>query len=267
MKTINKIELEKFLNIEDKARLLEARSNNNNWLYHNEFGDEDTTMQLLTSTSGISTLFSSEELPPKEYYGFNYFEKDEKLFKVNIPTMYAFENCTSLLDHLEYDRLEYKGKNPEELSEEEYVNRLVQRIVPKIPNKKRCLVLSDSSKLEGYTTREMVAKIRKAINNNPNVEFVVDESTNLGKLIRDLTIVDKMVPYKGFSTLDIIDNKPVRFEFPQMLRVLNRMLNYTQQAEKAGIIVLRTGKSSVLVAKAFTWAERVGIPVKFINLD
>lgn len=266
MKTVSRFELERFLNNEDKARLLEARSNSNDWLYHDEFGDEDTAMQLLTNTSGISTSLSSEVLPSKEYYGFNYFEDDDKLFKINIPETYKFENATKLLDHIEYDRLLYKNINPEELSDEKYVNSLVQRIVPKLPHKKRCLILADSNSLEGYTNRELFDKIRRAINYNNNVEFVIDETTHFGKRIVDLTLIDKM-QYKGFQTMDIVNNKVIRFDFKQILRVLNRMLNYTQQAEKAGVIIINTGRSSVLTAKAYAWAERVGIPVKFIDLD
>lgn len=172
---------------------------------------------------------------------------------------------TVALDHIEYDRLVYLHKDPEEMSQHEFEEQLVQIEGPKHRYKKRCLVIGDSSCLQGYTNKEIFDKIRVATNNCNTLEFVIDETTFLGQKIVELTKIDKL-NYKAFNTAELVDNKFTRFDFKRTLRVMNRALNYTQFAAVSGVIVIRGYKDSILSDTIEKWAKRVDIPVKNLYL-
>lgn len=272
---MKRTELERFLNRED------ARNNVMRYYQSEEYLDiieEDVFQLTTTNTDGVNTMHSTEMRPPEPYledgcrtsYGYRttygcrttfvYAERKSALSIQIWKPVY-----TVALDHIEYDRLVYLHKEPEKMSQHEFEEHLVQIESPKHRYKKRCLVIGDSSCLQGYTNKEIFDKLRSATNNCKTIEFVVDNTTFLGQKIIELTKIDNL-KYKAFNTAEFVDNKFTRFDFKRTLRVMNRALNYTQFAATSGVIIIRGYKDSILSDTIEKWAKRVDIPVKNLYL-
>lgn len=261
---MKRTELERFLNRED------ARNNVMRYYQSEEYLDiieEDVFQLTTTNTDGVNTMHPTETRPPEPYleYGCRttYGYSVQKL-RLNIKQIWK-PVYTVALDHIEYDRLVYLHKEPKEMSQHEFEEQLVQIEAPKHRYKKRCLVIGDSSCLQGYTNKEIFDKLRSATNNCKTIEFVVDDTTFLGQKIIELTKIDNL-KYKAFNTAEFVDNKFTRFDFKRTLRVMNRALNYTQFAAASGVIIIRGYKDSILSDTIEKWAKRVDIPVKNLYL-
>lgn len=286
-------ELERFLNKKDYTAILERKA------VHLETHEKEIMyrpeLEETLNTDGISTMYHTDMRAQSPYLGEdeqsckerskittpkrsrifsdykmylaikstltngNYYRKTSDLvpkpFKLSTPWKIIWRKA---IDHIEYDRRVYREMNLDP-------NVIYTTVAPAQRGIKRCLVIGDSSCLQGYTNKEIFDKLRAAINNCKTVEFVIDETTFLGQKIVELTKIDKM-SYKAFNTAEFVDNKFTRFDFKRTLRVMNRALNYTQFAELSGVIVIRGYKDSILSDTVEKWAKRVNIPVKNLYL-